>query len=214
MIQPPRVEIQRESRLQGCSTVFLDRDGTVNVKVPDGQYVTAPAELSLIPGAAAAIARLNAAALRVILVTNQRWLSGRARDLTGYARVHARLEELLAADGAHLDAAYYCPHALRACDCRKPSPGMLLRAAREHRFSLGAAVMVGDSDTDIAAGRAAGTATVALRAGQQIASCNADFIVEDLAGAVRLILGDRERALGHNFGGPAASHLFHRVGGS
>lgn len=174
--------------------MFLDRDGTVNVKAPDGQYVTSPAGLLLIPGAAAAISRLNAAAVRVILVTNQRWLSDPARDLTDYARVHARLEELLAAEGAHLDAAYFCPHDRGRCDCRKPGAGTLRRAAREHRFSLGAAVMIGDSEADVSAGRAAGTGTILLRPGHQAASRNADFVVGDLAEAVDLILGDGKLA--------------------
>ncbi|MBV9205903.1 MAG: HAD-IIIA family hydrolase [Actinobacteria bacterium] len=179
--------------LRGCRTVFLDRDGTVNVKPPDGGYVTSPAELVLIPGAAAAIAKLNAAGVRVVLVTNQRWLSGPARDLAGYARVHARLEELLAAHGAHFDAAYYCPHPVGACRCRKPAPGMLQRAATELRFSLSTAVMIGDSESDVAVGRAAGTATILLHPGQQAASGHADFVADDLAEAVRLILADDHR---------------------
>ncbi len=186
-----------EPRLRCCSTVFLDRDGTVNVKAATGQYVTSPAELSLIPRAATAIRRLNTASVRVIMVTNQRWLSFPAHNFSDYARVHARLRELLAADGAHIDAAYYCPHAHGSCGCRKPSPGMLQRAAREHGFTLDAAVMIGDAETDVAAGRAAGTATVLLRSEQQTVSRNADFVVDDLAEAVNLILGDHVRARGH-----------------
>ena len=170
--------------------MFLDRDGTVNVKAPHQGYVTSPAGLFLIPGAAMAISRLNEAAMRVILVTNQRWLSEPARDLTDYAQVHTRLEELLAAEGAHLDAAYYCPHDRGCCGCRKPGTGMLRRASKEHRFSLGAAVMIGDSETDVSAGRAAGTATILLRSGQRAAPRDADFVVDDLAEAVHLILGD------------------------
>ena len=189
MIQLPQRATKPESRLRRCSTVFLDRDGTVNVRAAAGQYVTSPAGLSLIPGAAAAISRLNTASVRVILVTNQRWLSCPAHSFSDYALVHARLRELLAADGAHLDAAYYCPHAHGSCDCRKPSPGMLQRAAREHGFALDAAVMIGDAETDVAAGRAAGTATVLLRSGQQTVSRNADFVVDDLAEAVDLVLG-------------------------
>jgi D-glycero-D-manno-heptose 1,7-bisphosphate phosphatase len=179
----------RLARLKGCNIIFLDRDGTVNVKPPDAQYVTSPAQLFLIPGAAAAIARLNAAAVSVILVTNQRWLSSPTGDLSSYLRVHARLEELLAAQCAHLDAAYYCPHACGSCQCRKPGPGMLQRAAMEHRFNLDAAVMIGDQETDVAAGRAAGTATILLRNRSQVASHNADFVFESLADAARLVLG-------------------------
>jgi D-glycero-D-manno-heptose 1,7-bisphosphate phosphatase len=187
--QPPPAATQPEPRLRGCRTVFLDRDGTINVRAAAGGYITSAAEISLIPGAAAAIARLNAAEVRVILVTNQRWLSGPAADWTGYTRVHARIEELLAAAGAHLDAAYCCPHPLSSCDCRKPGPGLLQRAAREHRFSLAAAVMIGDSQTDVAAGRAAGTATILLSSGSPVISRDADFVAEDLAAAVRLVLG-------------------------
>ena len=196
MIEQPRAAAWPEPRLRRCRTVFLDRDGTVNVKAPDGQYVTSPAELFLIPGAAAAISRLNLAAIRVILVTNQRWLSDPASDPADYARVNARLEKLLAVEGAHLDTAYYCPHDRGCCDCRKPGVGMLTRAAREHRFSLSCAVMIGDSETDIAAGRAAGTATILLRSGQRPASGDADLVADDLAGAVRLILGARAPASG------------------
>ena len=201
MTRPSGSAAAAGGRVRSGQTVFLDRDGTINVKAPPGQYVTSSAALVLIPGSAAAIARLNAAGVRVVLVTNQRWLSGPAADPAGYARVHARLEELLAAAGAHLDAAYYCPHDRGRCGCRKPGTGMLTRAARVHRFSLAAAVMIGDSETDVAAGQAAGTATILLRPGRQpvpggaglgdAGSGDADFVADDLAGAVQLILSDR-----------------------
>src|SRR5579875_626586 len=100
-----------DARLRGIQTVFLDRDGTINVKQPEGEYVTSPAELVLLPGAARAVARLNAAGVRTILVTNQSWLSRTAGGATRYAAVHERLIQLLAAEGAKLDAAYHCPHA-------------------------------------------------------------------------------------------------------
>jgi D-glycero-D-manno-heptose 1,7-bisphosphate phosphatase len=195
--RPSGPAAQSGGRVRSWQTVFLDRDGTINVKAPQGQYVTSPAALVLIPGSAAAIARLNAAGIRVVLVTNQRWLAGPAADPAGYARVHARLLELLAAAGAHLDAAYHCPHDRGCCGCRKPGAGMLTRAAREHRFSLGAAVMVGDTETDVAAGQAAGTATIVLRRAERAVpgdagAGDADFVSDDLAGAVQLILGDGE----------------------
>lgn len=170
-------------------TVFLDRDGTINAKPPEGQYITSPARLVLLPGAARAIARLNATRVRTVLVTNQRWLSGPAADPACYAAIHARLEQLLAAEGAWLDAAYHCPHAVASCDCRKPEPGMLLRAARDHRIALDNAVIIGDSHADLVAGRSAGTATILLRrgaAGQNAAS--ADAVADDLDAAIRLIL--------------------------
>jgi D-glycero-D-manno-heptose 1,7-bisphosphate phosphatase len=177
--------------LRAISTVFLDRDGTISVKPAEGEYVTSPADLVLLPGAARAVAKVNAAGLRTVLVTNQRWLSRSSADPADYAAVHARLEQLLAAEGAWLDAAYHCPHAAAACDCRKPSPGMLLRAAQEYSIELGKAVIVGDSDSDLMAGRAAGTSTILLRpgaAGQAAGNANADVVADDLRSAVCLIL--------------------------
>ena len=176
--------------LRSRTTVFLDRDGTINLRPADGEYITSPAGLALLPGAARAVAELNAAGLRTVLVTNQRWLSGPSGDPACYAAIHAHLEQLLAAEGASLSAAYHCPHAIGACDCRKPQPGMLRRAAREHRFELGEAVIVGDSDCDLLAGRAAGTSTILLRppSREGPASGHADAIASDLPAAVRLIL--------------------------
>lgn len=168
-------------------TVFLDRDGTLNVKAADGEYIRAPEELVLLPGAAKAVAALNAAGLRTVLVTNQRWLSEPAADAARFAVVEDRLEELLADEGARLDAVYHCPHAAASCDCRKPGAGMLVRAASELGFALAESVMIGDSETDMQAGRAAGTATVLLRAGDADAK-GADAVADDLAAAVRLIL--------------------------
>jgi D-glycero-D-manno-heptose 1,7-bisphosphate phosphatase len=180
-----------ESGVARIAAVLLDRDGTVNIKAPEGGYITSPDELVLLPGAAGAIAQLNAASVRVILVTNQRWLSTMT-DMTPYQRVHARLEELLAQNGAHLDGAYCCPHAAGSCHCRKPAPGMLQRAAEEQLFSLTEAVMIGDSESDIEAGRAAGTATILLSSTPGAPS-RADRSVADLAEAARLILGDGGR---------------------
>lgn len=176
-------------RPRSVRTVFLDRDGTINVKAAEGEYVTRATDLVLLPGAARAVAALNAAGLRTVLVTNQRWLSGPSADPAGFDAVQERLTQLLAEEGAHLDAAYHCPHAADSCDCRKPLAGMLFRAAREHGLDLAESVMVGDSPADVAAGRAAGAGTILLRpAGAPVAPEAADAVVEDLAAAVRLIL--------------------------
>lgn len=178
--------------LEGIRTVFLDRDGTISVKPPEGQYVTSPAELVLLPGAARAVARLNAAGLRTVLVTNQSWLSRSPGRAGRYAAIHARLTQLLAAEGARLDAAYHCPHAPATCDCRKPQPGMLRRAARELGIELDQSVIIGDRDTDLMAGRAAGTSAVLVRTGEGgSAAADADIVADDLPAAVRLILRAR-----------------------
>jgi len=173
-------------------TVFLDRDGTINVKPSEGEYVTSPDGLVLLPGAARAVARLNAAGVRTVLVTNQSWLSRSPGNSARYAAIHARLAQLLSAEGARLDAAYHCPHPPATCDCRKPLPGMLRRAARELRIRLDQAVMIGDSDSDLLAGRAAGTSTILLRPGAGgSAATHADAVAGDLPSAVGLILSAR-----------------------
>jgi D-glycero-D-manno-heptose 1,7-bisphosphate phosphatase len=175
--------------LEGIRTVFLDRDGTINVKRPEGEYVTSPTDLVLLPGTAQAVASLNAAGVRTVLVTNQSWLSRATGNPEHYAAVHARLTQLLAAEGARLDAAYHCPHAPATCDCRKPKPGLLRRAARELGVELDQSVIIGDRDSDIMAGRAAGTLTILVRTGEGgSAAADADIVVDDLPAAVRLIL--------------------------
>lgn len=174
------------------TTVFLDRDGTLNVKPAAGEYITSPVDLILLPGAGQAVARLNAVGLRTVLVTNQRWLSGPSGDPVRYSAVQARLEQLLAAQGARLDASYYCPHPIGVCDCRKPGAGMLRRAAREHRFSLRTSVVVGDSETDLMAARPVGAAAILLRSEPTGEACQlADAVATDLLAAVRLILQAR-----------------------
>jgi D-glycero-D-manno-heptose 1,7-bisphosphate phosphatase len=146
--------------------IFLDRDGTL---VHDRHYLSDPAALELLPGAAAAVARLNAAGLFVALVTNQ---SGIGRGWFGeaeYAAVHARLVELLAAEGARLDAEYHCPLAPGDADPhheRKPGAGMYLRAAREHRLDLAASWYVGDRVRDVVPARELGGQGILVRSPQ------------------------------------------------
>jgi D-glycero-D-manno-heptose 1,7-bisphosphate phosphatase len=179
--------------LGDIGTVFLDRDGTINVKPPEGEYVTSPDGLVLLPGAGRAVAWLNAAGIRTVLVTNQSWLSRSPENPARYAAIHARFAQLLAAEGARLDAAYHCPHAPAACDCRKPYPGMLRRAARDLRIELGQSAIIGDRDTDLMAGRAVGASAILVRAGEAgLAAVGADFVADDLPAAVSLILLARQ----------------------
>lgn len=177
--------------LADIRAVFLDRDGTINVKLPEGEYVTSPEELVLLPGAARALARLNAAGIRTVLITNQSWLSRPWGNPARYAGIQERLAQLLAAEGARLDAAYHCPHAPGTCECRKPQPGMLRRAARELGIRLDQSVMIGDRDTDLMAGRAAGALTILVRTGEDGPAAAADIVVDDLPAAVRVILRAR-----------------------
>lgn len=150
--------------------VFLDRDGTVNEEVG---YLNDVSKLRLIPGASRAIHRLNKAGFKVILVTNQ---SGVARgyfpeDLVHEA--HARLDQLLKADDARIDAVYYCPHHPTAgnsgftmeCDCRKPRTGLIERAVKDHNIDITRSYMVGDKWSDIELGHRAGVRSVLVMSG-------------------------------------------------
>ena len=164
------------------TTVFLDRDGVINVKAPEGEYVESARELELLPGAVGAVGRLRAAGLRVVVVTNQRGIAlGRmsAADVEG---VHAAM----AGAGVEVDRVYYCPHDHGECDCRKPGTGMLEQAAREvPGVELGrAAAIVGDSETDMEAGRALGLRLVKVGA----ASSPVDHACGSLAEAVDWLL--------------------------
>ncbi len=175
--------------------VFLDRDGTLNEEVG---YLSRPEELRLLPGAAAAVARLNARGIPVVVVTNQ---SGIGRGYYGWPEfeaVMARMAELLAAEGARVDAAYAAPHheagqgeyAVADHPERKPNPGMLQRAAEELGLDLARSWMVGDKAIDVEAGRRAGCRACLVRTGYGAGedASGADLVAADLAEAVARIL--------------------------
>lgn len=175
--------------------VFLDRDGTLNEEV---DYLSDPDQLSLIPGAAAAVAKLNARGIPVVVVTNQ---SGIGRGRYGWREFEAvmsRMETLLAREQAHVDAVYAAPHhakglgeyAVADHPDRKPNPGMLLKAAEEHGLDLSHSWMVGDKALDLEAGRRAGCRVALVRTGygHSVDPGGADLVAADLAEAVDRIL--------------------------
>ena len=175
--------------------VFLDRDGTLNEEVG---YLSRPEDLRLLPGAAAAVARLNARGIPVVIVTNQ---SGIGRGYYGWQEFEAvmgRMRELLAREGARVDAVYAAPHhergeggyAVADHPDRKPNPGMLQRAAEEHQLDLARSWMIGDKAIDVEAGRRAGCRACLVRTGYGSAedAGGADLVAGDLAGAVERIL--------------------------
>jgi D-glycero-D-manno-heptose 1,7-bisphosphate phosphatase len=186
------------------AALFLDRDGVI---VRDVGGATDPAALHLLEGSAEAIARAGGSGLAIVVVTNQPIV---ARGLASEADVratHAALGAMLLARGARVDAFYFCPHHPRAtleryrvaCECRKPRPGMLQRAASELGLDLRASVMVGDRISDVEAGARAGCLTVLVETGMHTAppiespdgamTACADFVARDLAAAVDWTLG-------------------------
>lgn len=156
--------------------VFLDRDGTVNEEV---HFLSQPDQIELLPTVASTISKLNQSGIAIVVVTNQ---SGVARGYIPEKQldvIHTRLSHLLAEQNALIDGIYYCPHHPTEgigqyhvdCDCRKPMPGMLLRAARELNLDLSRSLMIGDRISDLEAGANAGCQTALVRTGYgQVAS--------------------------------------------
>jgi D-glycero-D-manno-heptose 1,7-bisphosphate phosphatase len=143
--------------------VFLDRDGVINKKPPEGDYVTCWDDFKFLPRVDEAIAQLNRAGFYVIVVTNQRCIAKGLMTVAQLETIHKRMSESLAERGARIDAIYYCPHEMKPiCRCRKPAPGMFVDAARDYRIELPASWMIGDSDIDIEAGKNAGCKTARL----------------------------------------------------
>ncbi|MDB4908169.1 MAG: gmhB [Gemmatimonadetes bacterium] len=131
------------------AAIFLDRDGTL---MRDAHYVGRAEQVVLIPGAAAALRAVNEARVPAILVTNQSGIGRGYFTEQDYERVHARLSQLLAAEGAHLDAAYHCPHApADQCECRKPGTLLFRRAAEEHALDPARSWSLGDRGRDLQA---------------------------------------------------------------
>lgn len=171
---------------------FLDRDGTIIV---EKQFLSRPEDVALIPGAARAMKRLANAGFALVLVTNQ---SGIGRGLFGeddYQAVQARFAELLRDAGVALDGAYYCPHHpdfTGPCDCRKPAPGLFLRAARDLGLDLARSVYVGDRLRDVLPGLALGGRAFLVRTGygreEASAAPSGAVVVDDLAEATENVL--------------------------
>jgi histidinol-phosphate phosphatase family protein len=180
--------------------VFIDRDGVLNYNRSD--HIKSPEELALIPGSAAAVAALKRAGRVVVVVSNQSGLARGLYDQQALDAITAKLKTELAAVGGALDAVYYCPHAPGAgCDCRKPAPGLVHRAAREHGLDLARSCLVGDRAADIECGQAAGLRTVLVETGlpedrHERASVRPDHLAPDLSGAVEWILQQDRRQLG------------------
>jgi D-glycero-D-manno-heptose 1,7-bisphosphate phosphatase len=178
--------------------VFLDRDGTL---IEEAGYLDRLDRIRLFPYTIDAVRLLNRAGLAVCVVSNQ---SGVARGFFDEAFVnetHAHLSSTFSHGGATVDAFYYCPHHPegkvgeygRACDCRKPRPGLLERAAREHGIDLKRSFVVGDRSNDVDSGRAVGARSLLVRTGygkehEAAAGTRATVVVDNLIGAVAWIL--------------------------
>ena len=174
--------------------IFLDRDGTINKYVG---FLRKIEDFELIDGVAEAIRKINESGYLCIVVTNQPVIARGEVTVEELQLIHDKMETLLGQAGAYVDAIYYCPHhpdrgyegevvELKIdCDCRKPKPGLILRAAEDFNIDLGASWMIGDGKNDAGAGKAAGCRTVLI--GDE--EYEADITAENLLAAVEEILG-------------------------
>jgi D-glycero-D-manno-heptose 1,7-bisphosphate phosphatase len=165
---------------------FLDRDGTLNARPRAHHYVERSEDFDWLPGAAKGACLLAQAGFALVIVSNQR---GVARGLVSRETLE-EIEELIQAGlgehGCAIESFHYCPHDHDArCDCRKPKPGMLLDAARELELNLERSWMIGDSETDVQAGHAAGCRTALLATGDT--STTADLVAPTLLDVSRRV---------------------------
>lgn len=178
--------------MTGRPAVFLDRDGTINAGFVRGGKSYPPAtlaEFALLPGAAAAIGDLRRAGYLAIVVTNQPDIATGKQNRATLDAINARLVELTGVDDVRV-----CPHVdADGCDCRKPKPGLLLGAARDHGIDLSRSYMVGDRWRDVDAGRAAGCRTLLVEMDYDERRSEPDWSVASLAEAAGIILSGAGR---------------------
>ena len=195
--------VHRSTLATSQSAVFLDRDGTL-VKEVSPLGLSAPEQLELLPGAAAAIRRLNEAGLRAVVVTNQPVVAKGLVTEAGLRVIHNRLETLLGREQAFLDRLYFCPHHPQKgfpgerldlkidCTCRQPALGLIQRAARELNLDLTRSWLVGDTTTDLQTARNAGVRPILVRTGyggrDGRHAAVPEVTCDDLSAAVRVIL--------------------------
>jgi D-glycero-D-manno-heptose 1,7-bisphosphate phosphatase len=149
----------------GRPAVILDRDGVLNEKPPRAQYVRKWEEWRWIPGSLDGLAALTAAGKRVFVVSNQAGVARGAMSADDLVEIHRRMLEDVASAGARIDGIYTCPHDWDAgCDCRKPAPGMLIQAQRDHALDLSKTPFIGDDERDAEAADAAGCPSLMVTA--------------------------------------------------
>jgi len=167
--------------------IFLDRDGTL---MRDVDYCSDPKNVHVFAGAAEALRSLKEAGFKLIVITNQSGIGRGYMSEENYRAVEAELNRQLGQ--GLIDATYFCPHAPGDdCSCRKSEPGMVRRAAEDHDLDLAKSFFIGDKESDLKCGRAAGTKTILVQTGygESADAGLADFVAADLGVAAKFILG-------------------------
>lgn len=188
--------IVRAKNLQNKQkAVFIDRDGTLNRYVG---FLRNIEEFELLPGVERAVRKINESGYLAIVVTNQPVIARGEMTFGELQEIHNKMETLLGYEGAYLDGVYYCPHHPDSgyegeipelkfeCECRKPKPGMLVQAAKDFNIDLSKSWMVGDSENDVLAGKAAGTKTVLIA--KDDVKYGQDIVADSFEKAISLIM--------------------------
>ncbi len=178
------------NKLPERAFIILDRDGTI---IEERGYLSDPDQVTLLPGAGQALRELKQMGYGLVIVTNQSAVGRGYFDETRLQLIHARLRDLLAAEGVQLDGVYICPHKPDdGCLCRKPEVGLVQTASKELGLNPGSSIVIGDKASDIEMGRRAGAKTILVRTGYgaEVAAGNtaaADYVVDDLPAAAALV---------------------------
>jgi D-glycero-D-manno-heptose 1,7-bisphosphate phosphatase len=170
---------------------LVDRDGTINV---ERNHIIDPDQIELIPGSAQALVRLrDDLGMGIVIVTNQAHVGRGLLTIEGLDRIHDRLQAMLADEGASVDAIEVCPHVPEdACTCRKPSPGLAMRAAERFEFDPASSFVIGDHAGDVELGWRIGATSIQVLTGHGVeerdaAAPFADHVAPDLAATVDII---------------------------
>ena len=174
---------------ESSAAVFIDRDGTI---IEDADYCSHPKQVKVFPGVAEALRRLKSNGFKLIVITNQSGIGRGFFTVDQYRSVEAEVTRQL---GAGLIAAtYFCPDIPgQHSSHRKPSPGMILQAARDHQIDLARSFFIGDKEIDVECGHNAGVRTIRVQTGfdRDVAGSAAEWTAKDFPAAAQIILGER-----------------------
>lgn len=174
----------------GRKAIFLDRDGIINAKLPEDNYVASVTDFEFLPEVFDALSMLRKLGYVLIVVTNQRGIARGLMTEADLEIVHEYMHSELNKQGVFVDAVYHCPHEkFELCECRKPEPGMILTAGRDLDIDLPSSYMVGDSSSDTEAGRRAGVRSIRIG---DCADENAQAVFASLADFARHLKREAE----------------------
>jgi D-glycero-D-manno-heptose 1,7-bisphosphate phosphatase len=171
--------------------LFLDRDGVINRKIENG-YVTGIEEFEFLPNVLKAIAQLSSVFEKIFIVTNQRGIALGLYTEQDLSRIHAYLSDQIQLNGGKIDGIYFCPHDLGDnCECRKPKPGLIIQAKEQHsEISFDHSILVGDSESDISAGKSLGMKTVLIDKDKTVSAADHKFqSLYDFCQHVKILVG-------------------------